>query len=66
MPIDAAALAKLETVLTAAVKACLGLPADDRVGFIARYSVSFSFGHYSVHKTSRVPFKYLGPLYMMK
>ena len=37
MPIDAAALAKLETVLTAAVKACLGLPADDRVGFIARY-----------------------------
>eukprot|EP00966_Prymnesium_polylepis_P202332 4687364-Prymnesium_polylepis.1 len=41
---------------------CLRTPGKSRLA----YSVSFSFGHYLVYKTSRMPIKHLGPLYMME
>ena len=43
-PLDAAVVASLEATLGAAVKASLGLPVDDRPGFIAKYCAAANDG----------------------
>ena len=58
----------VQTPLHTQCLSCGGVVLDahtEYYGAFGGYSVSFSFRHFSVHKSSRVPFKYLGPLYMM-